>query len=125
MQATLATKPSFHINADGSYLIAGGLGGLGRTISRWLVERGAKNLILLSRSGAKCEASVVFLLELEQLGVNVAAPPCDVTDIASLKTVLEQCAKDMPPIKGCVQGSMVLRVCEPFLLGQVSLLLTK
>lgn len=124
LQATLATKPSFHINADGSYLISGGLGGLGRTISRWLVERGAKNLILLSRSGAKSEASLVFLLELKQLGVNVTAPPCDVTDIASLQTVLEQCAIDMPPIKGCVQGSMVLRVCDPFQLGQVSLLLT-
>lgn len=67
----------------------------------------------------------MFLLELKQLGVKVAAPPCDVTDIASLQKVLEQCAIDMPPIKGCVQGSMVLRVCEPFQLGQVSLLLTK
>ncbi|MCJ1263260.1 hypothetical protein MMC22_003130 [Lobaria immixta] len=105
----LETKPSFHIDGKGTYLIAGGLGGLGRSISRWLVDRGAKNLILLSRSGAKSDASLMFLEELKQRGAKVAAPPCDVTDKSFLKTVLEQCAIDMPRIKGCIQGSMVLR----------------
>lgn len=96
------TKPSFHINADGSYLIAGGLGGLGRIISRWLVERGVKYLILLSQSGAKSEASRMSLLELKQFDVNVTTPPCDIIDIASLQKVLEQCAIDIPLIKGCL-----------------------
>lgn len=113
-QTKLATAPSFHIDGNGTYLIAGGLGGLGRSIARWLVTRGAKNLILLSRSGAKSDASRTFLEDLKQQGIRTLAPACDVTVASSMQTVLERCAIEMPPIKGCVQGSMVLRVCNSF-----------
>lgn len=124
LKVSLSTKPSFYIDKDSTYLIAGGLGGLGRSIARWLVDRGAKNLILLSRSGAKSEISLTFLEEMRQCGTRVAAPPCDVTDVSSLHAVLEQCAMDMPPIKGCIQGSMVLRVWISFQIGKAFLLTT-
>src|SRR5258707_11238240 len=40
------------VRADGSYLISGGLGGLGLTVARWLVAQGARHLVLLGRRGA-------------------------------------------------------------------------
>ena len=83
---------------------------MGRSIARWLANRGAKNLILLSRSGAKSDAALKFLEELKRQDITVATPACDVTVASSLQTVLKQCAKDMPPIRGCIQGSMVLIV---------------
>jgi NAD(P)-dependent dehydrogenase (short-subunit alcohol dehydrogenase family) len=94
-------------------VIAGGLGGIGRNVARWLVERGATHLLLLSRSGARDEKAQSFIEELSARGVVARAPPCDVTDYHALQQVIEQCSHDMPPIKGCVQGSMVLRVRCP------------
>ena len=74
-----------------------------------MAGRGAKNLILLSRSGPKRDAARTLIEELSALGVRVEAPPCDVTDPVSLQSVLDSCTKTMPPIKGCIQGTMVLR----------------
>ena len=48
--ANAASGPS--IRSDASYLITGGLGTLGLGIARWLVERGARTLALVGRSGA-------------------------------------------------------------------------
>lgn len=79
-------------------------------MARWLVRRGARNLLLLSRSGATRDTAKELLAELEAVGAHVAAPPCDVTDLTALKHVLDQCQKTMPPVKGCIQGSMVLKV---------------
>lgn len=96
---------------DATYLISGGLGGLGRSISRWMVSQGAKHLILLSRAGTARPEAQVLVHELRQQGAVIEAPVCDVTDSAALGAVLELARKKMPPIKGCIQGSMVLKVC--------------
>ena len=71
-------------------------------------RRGAKNLILLSRSGPKTQASITLLSELKSIGVRVETPRCDVSSLSSLSTALSQCAS-MPPIKGCLQATMVLK----------------
>lgn len=76
-----------------------------------MASRGARNLILLSRSGVGSEVAVDFIEELKANGVHAEAPKCDVTSADSLTAVLANCAKTMPPVKGCIQGSMVLRVC--------------
>ncbi|KAF2706215.1 ketoacyl-synt-domain-containing protein [Pleomassaria siparia CBS 279.74] len=94
---------------DATYLIAGGLGGLGRSAARWMAGKGAKNLILLSRSGAASDAAQSLVRELRDMGVQVEAPACDVSSLESLRSVLEYCAQKMPPIVGCIQGTMVLR----------------
>ena len=74
-----------------------------------MVGRGAKNLILLSRSGAHSAAAQDLLSELKEQGVRVMAPKCDVSSAESLSDALQMCA-NMPPIKGCIQGTMVLQV---------------
>lgn len=103
-------KISYQFDPNASYLISGGLGGLGRSIARWMASRGARYLILLSRSGLKTSSAQTLANELEQLGVRVAAPPCDVSDADALQSALAHCAdQGMPPIKGCIQAAMVLR----------------
>ena len=72
--------------------------------------RGAKYLALLSRSGAVGEDARAFVEELHKLGVTVATPSCDISDEASVRQTLSQLSKTMPPIKGCIQSSMVLKV---------------
>ena len=96
---------------NASYFSAGGLGGLGRSIARWMVSRGAKNLIFASRSGKKSETAQDLVKELEEAGCKTTVFACDVSDKEALSKVLQECKETLPPIKGCVQGSMVLKVC--------------
>ena len=107
----IETKPDYHFDEHSTYLIAGGLGGLGRSAARWMVSRGVKNLILLSRSGAQSDAAISLIEELETKGAHVEAPPCDITKADILESILEKLAATLPPIKGVIQGSMVLKVC--------------
>lgn len=105
------TKPSFSLTKDATFVIAGGLGGIGRSIAAWLVERGARNLILLSRSGASNPHAQALVDELTSKGACVQTPGCDISDKNALESTLAACLKNanMPPIKGCIQASMVLR----------------
>lgn len=98
------------LDPEATYVIAGGLGGLGRSIARWLASHGARFLILLSRSGPQAEDAKVLVANLEQQGVHVEAPKCDITNITTLETVLASCSKRMPPIKGCIQSTMLVVV---------------
>lgn len=92
-------------------LIAGGLGGLGRSKTHWMVCRGVRNLILLSRQGPDGNSRAKELIEeLKEKGITVMAPRCDVTSADSFLSVLMDCGKEMPPIQGCILGSMVLKV---------------
>ncbi|KAG7103603.1 Highly reducing polyketide synthase alt5 like protein [Verticillium longisporum] len=102
-------KPSYSFSADAAYVLSGGGGGLGRSTARWMASRGAKNLIILSRSGTSRPATQELVDELAQAGVNVVAPQCDVSNRKALTAILDECAATMPPIKGCIQGSMVLK----------------
>lgn len=75
-----------------------------------MIDRKVKHLILLSRTSVRSEAAQELLDELQTRGVNVAAPPCDVGDEQALAFVLKACRKSMPPVKGCIQGTMALKV---------------
>lgn len=102
-------RRSWKFDENASYLVAGGSGGLGRAILNWMADRGAKHLIVPSRSGASSKAAADMITQLRARGVTVIAPRCDVSDPASLGSVLEVCSKTLPPIKGCINGAMVLQ----------------
>jgi hypothetical protein len=76
-----------------------------------MASRGAKYFLALSRRGAEDNPDALkFIAEIEAIGALVWAPACDTTDKTALKRVLEVCSQRYPPIKGCIQGAMVLRV---------------
>jgi aryl carrier-like protein len=77
------------IRADATYLITGGLGGLGLAAARWLAEEGARHLLLVGRSASRTEAQAQ-LQALAELGVQVTVAQADVTDRTQLRAVLEQ-----------------------------------
>ncbi|KAJ5721630.1 uncharacterized protein N7483_009564 [Penicillium malachiteum] len=105
----LAVQVPFTLSSDATYVLAGGLGGLGRVTAQWLAAQGARNLVLLGRSGPKTQEALDLIQQLEAIGVRVYAPPCDVMDAVAVQIVMNEVSKTMPPIRGCVQGSMVLR----------------
>lgn len=102
--------PTYEFDANASYVIVGGLGGLGRSVARWMASLKARHLILLGSSNPIREAGKVLVEELQAQGVSIATPPCDVSDKAALERIINHCRETMPPIKGCIQGAMVLRV---------------
>ncbi|MEU4210832.1 type I polyketide synthase, partial [Streptomyces sp. NPDC026206] len=67
--------------ADGTVLITGGTGGLGRVVARHLVAgHGVRSLLLVSRRGPDAEGAEELVAELKQQGADVAVEACDVTD---------------------------------------------
>lgn len=104
--------PRVRIQPDATYLIAG-LGGITREIARWLAEKGAKYLVLLSRSAASGADNRAFALQLQKTYDTMPlAYDCDVGDKMALQAVLDDLkAKGVPAIKGCATGAMVLHDC--------------
>ena len=75
-----------------------------------MVKWGARHVLILSRSGPTNTSAIVLLKEMAAKGANLVAPPCDISDADSLASVLRVQSQTMPPIKGCIQGAMVLKV---------------
>lgn len=109
----IAIAPSvesrFRLPAQASYVLAGGMGGVGRGLARFLVAKGARNLIFLSRTGAVSSQAKDLVVEMEQKRVRVAVFACDVADGDALATVLTTCRETMPPIRGVIQAATVIR----------------
>ena len=97
------------LSGDASYLLVGGVGGLGRSIAHWLIAHGAKNLVLLSRSAGNIGKSGAFVEELREAGCRVEAISCDVSIAGHLAQAVRACSRNLPPIRGVIQGAMVLQ----------------
>ncbi|MCJ1392471.1 hypothetical protein MMC18_005338 [Xylographa bjoerkii] len=98
---------TFQENA--TYVLAGGLGGLGRSIAQWMADKGVKNLVFLSRSGDKKEEARLVVEDLRASGVTTSVYACDVSNESQLRNILQECSRTLPPIKGVIQGAMVLQ----------------
>ena len=77
-----------------------------------MVRLGAKHIVFLSRSGDKKPEAKETIRSLRNQGANVAAYSCDIANRDEIQSVLHRCAKDFPPIRGAIQGAMVLKVCS-------------
>jgi aryl carrier-like protein len=98
-------KAGAQLDGAASYLLIGGLGGLGRSMSLWMVEHGAKNLTFLSRSAGSANHAD-FVREIQSMGCTVQLVQGDVTSPEDVARAVEA---SPAPLKGIVQMSMVLR----------------
>ncbi|KAE8368107.1 hypothetical protein BDV27DRAFT_154279 [Aspergillus caelatus] len=92
--------------ANASYLLVGGLGGLGRAVATWMVEKGARHLVFLSRTGPNTLESSSFIKTLECQGCDATTVVGNVGDIDDVRRAVFA-AKT--PIAGVIQLSMVLK----------------
>jgi malonyl CoA-acyl carrier protein transacylase len=95
------------VRGDGSYLITGGLGGLGLLVARWLVERGAKNLVLVGRNEPSSQVKSQ-LRELESQGAVVVVANADVADREQMALVLREIETSNSPLRGIIHAAGVL-----------------
>jgi malonyl CoA-acyl carrier protein transacylase len=92
---------------DSSYLITGGLGGLGLKIAGWMVEHGARHLVLVGRSGAH---SIVEnqLKELEIAGASVTVIKADISDAKQVTQLFTEIKQSLPPLRGIIHAAGVV-----------------
>lgn len=103
---THTTRP-FELSHLGSYLLTGGLGGIGKSLARWMVEKGARSISFLSPNAGLKDEDKSFALELESMGCSVDFQRGSV-DV--LEDVERTVANANGPVKGVVHLAMVLRV---------------
>lgn len=96
------------LDGDATYLLAGGTGGLGANLARFLAEKGATHLAIVSRSGSSAASAISVIQDLTPMGVNVRFYAADISNEAAMHQVLDQCAREMPPIRGVLQCAAVL-----------------
>ncbi|MDE1145034.1 MAG: amino acid adenylation domain-containing protein [Azospirillaceae bacterium] len=89
----------FEPRADATYLITGGLGALGLDLAEGLVQRGARHLALLGRTGPSLMAQA-RLDALAASGAHVLVLAADVADATSLGSALARIRAEMPPLAG-------------------------
>jgi NADP-dependent 3-hydroxy acid dehydrogenase YdfG/acyl carrier protein len=91
---------------DATYLITGGTGGLGLEVARWLVEQGARHLVLMARRAPQAEVRQQ-IETLEQTGVSITLVQADIADFAQLTQVIAGLSPEYP-LKGIIHTAGIL-----------------
>jgi NADPH:quinone reductase-like Zn-dependent oxidoreductase len=102
------------LRPDASYLMIGGLGGIGRALALWMLERGARNFIFASPSGLDKEKAKIGVKGLQDRGAKVAVFKSDVSNMDDVVLMLKGCEGRMPPIRGMIHAAMVPKVSRTF-----------
>ncbi|MCP5110725.1 MAG: SDR family NAD(P)-dependent oxidoreductase, partial [bacterium] len=130
-EVAVSEKRRLPLREDGTYLVTGGLSGFGLASAQWLVEKGARNLILVGRSGAATAAARAGVATMEAAGAKIVVAKADVSREDDLRRVLTAASEELPPLRGVLHAAMVLddvalanlepdqwwRVLEPKMLG--------
>jgi len=107
-EISAAAQGRFDVAPDKTHLITGGFGGFGLATARWLVERGARHLAIVGRSGARSPEAREALAEFKAAGIRVHAGALDIADARAVKTLFQTIAKEMAPLGGVIHAAMVL-----------------
>jgi NADPH:quinone reductase-like Zn-dependent oxidoreductase/acyl carrier protein/short-subunit dehydrogenase len=104
---SVVQAPELALAANASYLVTGGLSGFGLRSAQWLVEKGARHLVLLGRRGAATQEAQPLLALWREQGVEVQALACDITDQAQLASVMARIDASGQPLRGVVHAATV------------------
>lgn len=111
MVNTLLKPPEeLKLAGQGTYVVAGGLGDLGRRISKLMAGFGAGHVVALSRKPLEEDDLAGFSKEVEDLGGKLHVMNVDITNRESVERMKEEFQRmGLPPVKGIVHGAMVLK----------------
>ncbi|KAG7491726.1 hypothetical protein MATL_G00007310 [Megalops atlanticus] len=94
--------------ASHSYIITGGLGGFGLELAHWLTERGARKLVLTSRSGIRNGYQAKRVREWQAMGIQVLVSTNDVSTLEGTQRLISEATK-LGPVGGIFHLAMVLK----------------
>jgi acyl transferase domain-containing protein/acyl carrier protein len=122
------TEPAFaeaplSIKPDRTYLIAGGLGGLGFEVMRSMLHQGAKHILLIGRSGPSGERERELAELRARHAATISTAPVDITNLAELRRCLAGLGTALPPLAGVIHSAGIvqdrlIRNTSPMLLRQ-------
>ncbi|MEH1781706.1 MAG: type I polyketide synthase [Nostoc sp.] len=95
------------LRSDATYLITGGLGALGLHTAEWMVSKGAKHLVLISRR-QPAEQAQKTIERLEQAGASIHVLCADISSEQNVVKILEQVQTSLPPLLGVIHAAGVL-----------------
>lgn len=100
--------PNFIADSKKTYLIHGGLGGFGLIFLRWLVDKGAKYLIVTSRSGISTGEQQFHINEIQKKQVNIFVVKGDIGDKKTFGSLINIIEQKFPPVEGIFNLAMKL-----------------
>ncbi len=105
----VTTPPTLkgRLRQDRTYLVTGGLGGIGCAVADWLADRGAGAIALNGRRAPDPEAEEV-IRRLRERGVKVQVELADVTDAAAIDEMMARIDETLPPLGGVIHSVGVL-----------------
>ncbi len=98
----------FTVKSDGCYLITGAFGGFGKVLANWLVESGARHLVLSSRSGAASPEAAAFVESLRQRDVEVRVVKADAGSARDVGAIFKEIDAGGQPLRGLFHLAMVI-----------------
>jgi 1-acyl-sn-glycerol-3-phosphate acyltransferase len=108
IESSAELRPLFR--DDATYLIAGGRGGVGLALAAWSVERGARRLVLMSRSATAADRDPA-IAAMRQRGTEIVLANGDVTNPADVERVIAAADTPAAPLKGVFHAAMVMDDC--------------
>jgi acyl transferase domain-containing protein/NADPH:quinone reductase-like Zn-dependent oxidoreductase/SAM-dependent methyltransferase/acyl carrier protein len=98
----------FQVKPDGNYLITGAFGGYGKVLAQWLVNCGARYLVLTGRSGASTPEAEGFVASLQDRGVEVRVVPADVGSPEDVQRLFQEIELSGQRLRGLFHLAMVI-----------------
>jgi acyl transferase domain-containing protein/acyl carrier protein len=95
------------VRDDGTYLVSGAFGGLGLIVARWLVDRGARHLVLVGR-GAPSPSAAATVEELRTAGARVVTVAADVSSADDVRRVFATIDESLPAVRGVIHAAGVI-----------------
>ena len=95
------------LRQDRTYLVTGGLGGIGCAVAGWLADHGAGAIVLNGRRDPDAAAQEV-IEALKDRGVRVQVELADMTDMAAVDGMLARVDRELPPLGGVIHSVGVL-----------------
>ncbi|MEQ9434195.1 SDR family NAD(P)-dependent oxidoreductase [Hyphomonas sp.] len=109
------SKDTVRFDANGTYLVTGGFGGLGTIVAKWLADHGAGRVALLGRNP---EPDGPAMTAIREAGADAVAIKVDIADEASLEDALNDLLLSGPPLRGTIHAAAHL---EAVAMGDLSL----
>jgi acyl transferase domain-containing protein/NADPH:quinone reductase-like Zn-dependent oxidoreductase len=104
----LPARPKMEFSPNSTYLLVGCLGGLGRSLTSWMMESGARRFVFLSRSGTDAPSAARLVSDIEAKGAICTVVRGDATSRPDVVRAVEGVPAEYP-VKGVVHAAMVLR----------------
>ncbi|XP_050463287.1 fatty acid synthase-like isoform X2 [Cataglyphis hispanica] len=103
----VAAIPRTYMNPEKSYILIGGLGGFGLELTNWMIDRGARFIILVSRSGIRTGYQAFRVRYWRERGIKIIISTADITTLSGAEHLIDE-SNRLAPVGGIFNLAAVL-----------------